>query len=101
MNLSHQEKDLTHNDSTDCTDLVRAVMQDIGAIFEVIAGREKQDATTKSLCTTGIYLCDKWADLITGEIQQGSAPPPSKQQLGDLVLQRNRKPIQEIAPTGF
>ncbi len=85
----------------DTEQLVRSAFNDIGALFEVLAGRLKEDDTARSLCTTGGYLCDNWADLITGEIEKRNAPHLSKQQLGELVLQKNRAPLRKIAPTGF
>jgi len=78
----------------DTEQLVRSAFNDIGALFEVLAGRLKEDEAARSLCTTAGYLCDKWAALITGEIERRSAPPLSKHQLGNLVLQRNRAPLR-------
>jgi len=57
------------SDKDDAQTLVRSALDDIGAIFDVLADRQGTDTTGKSLCNTGRYLSDKWAQLIIAKIE--------------------------------
>ncbi|TXS96196.1 hypothetical protein FV139_01435 [Parahaliea maris] len=85
--------------NTDLENLVDSVMEDIGAIFEVLASRLEADAAASSLCRTGGYLCDNWQTMIRQqlkELQESAAPdsretrPRSHRKTGELLLSVNR-----------
>ena len=78
----------TPEHTSDLKSLVSQTMDDIGALFEVLAVRLDDDQTSRSLATTGGYLCDKWRDLICDEIaRNGQASTPAS--TGQLVAELN------------
>ncbi len=68
--MQPKEKPTTPAGTDDLRSLVRATLDDIGAIFEILTERQQLDPTTRSLCTTGNYLCDTWGRLILAEIDR-------------------------------